>query len=53
METITSAQYHQQHIESRKGYEVAYNTEGYDRIVKYSDRCWRLPKVLHSHESLP
>ncbi|MEH2081323.1 MAG: AraC family transcriptional regulator [Nostoc sp.] len=38
METITSAQYHQQHIESRKGYEVAYNTKGYDRIVKYSDR---------------
>ncbi|MBN3957583.1 helix-turn-helix transcriptional regulator [uncultured Nostoc sp.] len=37
MEIITSAQYHQQHLESRKGYEVAYNTEGYDRIVKYSD----------------
>ena len=38
METISSAQYHQQHLENRKGYEVAYNTEGYDRIVKYSDR---------------
>ncbi|MDF5735065.1 MULTISPECIES: hypothetical protein [unclassified Nostoc] len=37
MEIITSAQYHQQHIESRKQYEVVYNTEGYDRIVKYSD----------------
>ncbi|MEH2303246.1 MAG: AraC family transcriptional regulator [Nostoc sp.] len=38
MEIITSAQYHQQHIESRKQYQVVYNTEGYDRIVRYSDR---------------
>ncbi|MEH2262176.1 helix-turn-helix transcriptional regulator [Nostoc sp.] len=51
MKIITSAQYHQQHIESRKQYEVVYNTEGYDRIVKYSDRyvtgSYREVKLRH------